>query len=234
VNGGHLADAFGCLPRRTDPLVALLVVVVAATSAVALVAGKAGAATTTSPRGTIALTGAADTTQAQVYVFHLATRKLSRLTSGSGDHSAVGWSPDGSRLLVAERGRDRRGLYSMRADGSSKVRLVKRWGGEASWSPDGRRVAYLAPGGTSRRLYVVDVNGRHRRLLTDDVGVSPTVFFNSGDFSWAPNGRRIVFGRPNGLFTITTTGKPVTHQIELNAPARPKRGSRPGHPMARE
>jgi len=213
--------------RRTLGLAA---VVAAGISAVALVAGKAGAESTTSLRGTIALTGfscACPSDSVQVYLLHLASGKLSQLTHGPVDHEALGWSPDGSRLLVGETGPSRQGLYSMRADGSSETLLAKQADTrEVSWSPDGRRVAYLASGiGTvrRRRLYVINADGTHRRLLTKNVGVdsSGSGVLAQGDFSWAPNGKKIVFARPGGLFTITTTGKPVTHKIiSVNSPIR--------------
>ena len=80
-------------------LIVLFAVAVAGTAAAALGA-KAGAAATTSLRGTIALTGQSPGDTPQVYLLHLASGKLSELTHGPGGHEAFGWSPDGSRLLV--------------------------------------------------------------------------------------------------------------------------------------
>lgn len=220
--------------RRRSALLSLLLAVVAAgISADALVAGDAGAETTTSLRGTIALTGsdcACPSNSVQVYLLHLASGKLSQLTRGPISHEAVGWSPDGSRLLVGETGPGRQGLYSMRADGSSERLLTKQvdWS-DAQWSPDGHRVAYLAnvtpvvrPGvgpGWVAHLYVIKANGTHRRVLAKRVDP------REGGFSWAPDGKRIVFfGRCStptlscsevgGLVTVKTTGKPTMRQID--------------------
>jgi len=222
------------IPMKLRPSLALLGILLAVVAvgipAAALEAGKAGAETTPSLHGTIALTGSTcicASESSQVYLFDLASGKLSQLTKGPVQHWAIGWSPDSSRLLVGEYGPGRPGLYSMRADGSSEVRLAKRWAGEASWSPDGHRVAYLAPGGylasptgTVHRLYVISANGTHRRLL-----VKRALGVGSGDFSWAPNGGRIVFvgnlcGTPSNpfclgrnLLTVKTNGKPTIRQI---------------------
>ena len=225
--------------RPRSASLGLLLAVAAGISAAALVAGNAGAATTTALRGTIALTGsscACSSNSVQVYLLHLASGQLSQLTHGPVDHAAVDWSPNGSRLLVGETGPGRQGLYSMRADGSSERLLARRadWA-EVQWSPDGHRVAYLSnevetqTGGrpyVRGRLYVINANGTHRRLLAKHVDVSQGGFFgvHNGDFSWAPDGRRIVFfGKCNaprlicsvvdGLVTVKTTGKPTMRQI---------------------
>jgi Tol biopolymer transport system component len=196
--------------------VAALIAAAAGTATVAL-----GAQVTTSLRGTIALTGSPCiyypcASQQQIYLFDLATGKLSQLTKGPGAHWALAWSPDGSRLLVAELGGpDPHGLYSLRADDSSATLLTRRVDGfEARWSPNGRRVAFLAPGTARshlRSLYVVNANGTHRRLLTTRV-----VRYGPQAFSWAPDGKRIVFVRPGprpSLYTVTTTGRPVLRPV---------------------
>jgi Tol biopolymer transport system component len=211
--------------RRTLGLAVLAGALVAVA---ALTTRNAGAETTTSLRGTIAVTGsscACPSNSVQVYLLHLASGKLSQLTQGPVNHEALGWSPDGSRLLVGESGPGRQGLYSLRVDGRSQILLAKRadWS-DAQWSPDGRQVAYLGPQPataqngtfTARHLYVVNADGKHRRLLAKRVLVNNGQA-ESGDFSWAPNGRRIVFfgncNRPlfacfvtDNLVTVKTTG----------------------------
>lgn len=224
--------------RPNSALLGLLLATIAAgIPAAALEAGKAGAETTTSLRGTIALTGGTclcPTDSTQVYLFHLASGKLSQLTQGLTQHVAVGWSPDGSRLLVGETGPGHGGLYALRADGRSQILLAKRadWS-EAQWSPDGRRVAYLGPPSatasgtfTARHLYVVNADGKHRLLLARRVLVGNGLEFHSdsGDFSWAPSGRKIVFfgncNKPlfacsevDSLITVKTTGNRTMQQI---------------------
>jgi Tol biopolymer transport system component len=150
-----------------------------------------------------------------VYLLHLASGTLSRLTSGPVNHLAFGWSPDGTRLLMGETGPGRTGLYSVPIESSPEVQLAKHfvWG-EAHWAPDGRRVAFVAPDRRSRgRLYVIGADGTHKRLLAGGVFLG-TGFF-TGVFSWAPDGKRIVFARPDGLFTVSTSGRPVVRRIRI-------------------
>lgn len=209
---------------RSKPVLLSVLLAVAATGAAAAALGaKAGAEARTSLRGTIALTGATclcPSAREQVYLLHLASGHLSRLTHGPVNHWALGWSPDGSRLLVGEFGRGGKGfgLYSVRADGSSEVRLTKL-GGEGLWSPDGKRVAFLGPAARARtsRLYVVNADGTHRRLLARIA--DENVGFFDGSFSWSPSGRSIVFmsGR-SGLSTVTTSGRPIVRRIFHRTP----------------
>jgi Tol biopolymer transport system component len=219
--------------RRTLGLAVLSGALVAVA---AFVAANAGAETTTSLHGTIAVTGsscACPSNSVQVYLLHLASGKLSQLTHGPVNHEALGWSPDGSRLLVGESGPGHQGLYALRAGGRSQILLAKRadWS-DAQWSPDGRQVAYLGPQPTTaqkgtfgaRHLYVVNADGKHRQLLARRVLVHNGSDSESGDFSWAPNGRRIVFfgncDRPllacsseDSLVTVKTTGDRTIRQI---------------------
>jgi Tol biopolymer transport system component len=216
--GGFLS-----LRSRSALLIVLFAVAVAGTAAAAFGA-RARTGVATSLRGTIALTGESPGGTPQVYLLHLASGKLSQLTHGPGDHEAFGWSRDGSRLLVAGNGSGGQGLYSMRADGSSEVLITSHGDGwEAQWSPDGKRVAFLVTGGsTASWLHVVKADGTHRHLLTR--GVRGGGLF-SGGFSWAPSGKRIVVARRGGLFTVTTSGKPVLRRIKYDQGFEPPQGA---------
>jgi Tol biopolymer transport system component len=198
------------LRARLTVLVFLLVVAV----------GSAAAGTErVTSGGVIALTGMSRGGSAQIYLYHVASGMLSQLTRGPGQHVAFGWSPNGSRLLVgAFPGSNNHGLYAMRADGSSQVRLAASWeSNEAKWSPNGKRVAYLA---ANRSLYVVNSDGTHRRLLTRGVQLYTPSFFSPA-FSWSPNGRKIVFVSSGGLSTVTTRGVPVFQRLSFT-PLNPK------------
>jgi Tol biopolymer transport system component len=185
----------------------VLAVAAAGSAPAAVTAGKVGAASATSG-GVIALTGSAKGDSFQIYLFHVASGRLSQLTHGPRAHMAWGWSPNGSRLLVTEEN----GLYAMRADGSSQVRLAANpeWN-RARWSPDGKRVAYIAVGS----LYVVNADGTRRRLLTG--GVQFGSEFNP-EFSWSPDGQKIVFVSSEGLSTVTTRGVPVVQPLSFELP----------------
>lgn len=213
------------LRPRSALLGLLLAVLATGISAASLITGKAGAEASTSLNGTIALTGGTCLCQgdsSQVYLLHLSSGKLIQLTHGPDEHGALGWSHDGSRLLVEEfdPGTERfGGLVSLRVSDSSQVQLAadEEWN-EAEWSPSGARVAYLAASsGVAHALYVVNADGTHRQLLARGVQLYRPAFFRPS-FSWAPNGRRIVFVSHTGLSTVTTRGKPFVRRIRFNPP----------------
>jgi hypothetical protein len=114
---------------------------------------------------------------------------------------AVGLSPDGSRLLIAD-GTARDGLDIVRTDGT-KVASAPRahfgdgMGETATWSPDGSKVAYAAPPGFSsvyteryRRLFVMNADGTNaRRLPYYALGGPPF----AANVRWSPDGALIAF-----------------------------------------
>jgi Tol biopolymer transport system component len=172
-------------------------------------------------KGTIALTAFTSTdpttSTMSLYLLHLATRRLTPIRNSQG-YSAYAWSPDGSRLLVSKCNAYGvcAGLYSMRADGSSTVVLTTSGntdGSDARWSPDGSRVAFEDSLG---QLWVVNADGSGLRLLTQQLQHRSDI---AGEFSWAPNGKRIVFAGSNsnsglvGLWTVTTQGIPTLQEI---------------------
>ena len=111
------------------------------------------------------------------------------------------WSPDGSRIafLTARPGISYRQssarLYTMEADGGVPRILTPQlnWLYEAAhfpttWSPDGERIAYLQGNEYSNRifrLFTVEENG---------FGLRGVTAVTTGA-SWAPEGRRIAFGK---------------------------------------
>ena len=205
------------LDRRLSGAVRRLLPAFAAMVAV----GLGGAATTVSPAArlpdVIALSGSPNGKRpSQVYLLNLANGKLRQLTRGRGDHRAWAWSPDGSRLLVSQRG----GLYTVRADGSRAVRLTSRGEGfNASWSPSGRRLAFRSAGS----LYVVDASGGHKRRLAR--GVVGGGFY-TGNVSWSPDGHRIAFARRDGIFIVPSDRRGRPSRIAIRPRPRTRCCSR--------
>jgi Tol biopolymer transport system component len=147
----------------------------------------------------------------QVYLAR-ADGTIAQLTHAAVRHASPAgpaWSPDGSRLLV---GADD-GIYVVRADGSSEIRVspASAYGGIAArWAPDSGRIAFQ----NGSALYTVDADGgADPRLLTERVS-------DLGAWSWSPDGGQIVYAgsqakKRSALFLVNTQGVPQPKNIAI-------------------
>ena len=102
-----------------------------------------------------------------LYLFDVATRKATRLTTSNNDETRPAWSPDGRQLAFLGRESadpDRGSRFTMfvmpPAAGAVPRRLVEfqgetgdsAWMSAPQWSPDGKRIAYTA-GGDPKLIY---------------------------------------------------------------------------------
>lgn len=90
-----------------------------------------------------------------LYVFDLATKETTQITSGDFDVAQPAWSPDGTRVaFVANRtanpdGNDNTDIWVVSADntdkGASLIQVTDNPGSDSSpaWSPDGQWIAYV-------------------------------------------------------------------------------------------
>src|SRR5436190_6991339 len=152
---------------------------------------RANAAGSGLPAGTIALTGGTGTGK----TFFWTSRGL-RDPGIKG--RAVGWSPDGTRLLVERWGVGPPRLYVVRGDGSSEVRLPRPGDGyNAAWSPDGTRIAFEGsarnPAAEFSRIYVVGADGHGLRRLPGLATVMGFGGWTTGNLAWSPDGTHILF-----------------------------------------
>ncbi|HNG33749.1 MAG TPA: SBBP repeat-containing protein, partial [Blastocatellia bacterium] len=113
------------------------------------------------------------------------------------------WSPDGTRLLLANDQLD--GLYSFNIDGTGVTKLTNANSSTADfqpdWSPDGSRIVFI-----SRRdhfngeLYVINADGSNPVRLTNANNESKKYPV------WSPDGKKIAYAGGNDLVIINADG----------------------------
>ncbi len=136
-------------------------------------------------------------------------RNRVRLAS-SGEQQYFGspsWSPDGRSIAYTAFEGDR-DIWVMNADGSNRhrVRRTPFFEGNVSWSPVGGWLAFDS-GSWVSDVYVMKTNGTGLRLLTPGGG-----WVGSGEPAWSPDGQKIAFSRPNGLWVMNPDG---SRQVQL-------------------
>ena len=133
-----------------------------------------------------------------------------QLTNGKKSSSSPTWSPDGSRLAFASDRDDKRQIYLIDPAGGEgrKLTSIEDGVGGFAWSPDGASIAFTSSEPKSEalkerektlgdfdivgqdhrlsHLWVIDVASKSVRRLTKGD-------FTVGQFSWAPDGKRIAF-----------------------------------------
>lgn len=136
-----------------------------------------------------------------------------RPTELKASATSPSWSP-GGRLIAYDRfnGRDTRGIYVSRLDGSHVQRLSK-WGNAPAWSREGNLIAYSARCGI--------------RLMTPSgKDVTPVSAWNCrhigvpGSATWSPDGRRLAISGTDGVYVMNANGSGLT-KIWSGPAARP-------------
>ena len=112
------------------------------------------------------------------------------------------WSPDGKWIAFIP-GPPRKGVWMMRANGSSLHRITVGKGAPAgpSWSPNGQRIAFAdrqSPRSDKHDIYVVNTNGSGLKRLTRSVLAEDSP-------AWGPYGE-IAFVRGRNLWRMKPDG----------------------------
>jgi dipeptidyl aminopeptidase/acylaminoacyl peptidase len=149
----------------------------------------------------------ADSLRTHLYVYDIASKKLTQITSGPWDEGSPAWSPDGTRIaFVSNRTEDpdansNNDIWVVAADntdeGATLLRITEYEGSDGSpaWSPDGKWIAYTTQLGDPRvsamsnnrlALRAADGSG-DRRILGD--GLDRVV----GSPKFTPDGRALLF-----------------------------------------
>lgn len=160
-----------------------------------------------------------------LYVFDVATRRLTNLTPGQYDENLPAWSPDSKQLVFSsKRGpdpdrHDNYDLFIIDAQPGAPARPLlstdvpesaPNYGSRPAFSPDGRHIAFVQGGPKEQLVYalhqlmVVDVAGGPARALTAGLDRNTT------QPQWSADGKSVYFlledDRAESLMRVPATG----------------------------
>lgn len=139
--------------------------------------------------------------------------------------SKPAWSPDGSSLAFISRDSEGHAIDVLDVTTGVVHRVMTHeWSVDGlSWSPDGMQIAFFTYYNLSVfRLWAVNVDGSDVHPLTDSNSFFP---------DWAPDGSRLVFQRPTGLYVLDMA-RGQSRRIAINVLLAQPDWSPDGHRIA--
>lgn len=156
-----------------------------------------------------------------IYVMRANGSGVDRVTRGPADDRDPYFTPNGRRLVFERDVGGDSEIFSVKRNGRGLKNLTNSpmtTDLDPAVSPDGRKIAFVSDRtaspmfGTTFNIVTMNPNGSSQTVI---VG---TFFFHESDPDWAPNGRRIVFGRdsdgsgfPDEVFRARRNGGGITN-----------------------
>jgi dipeptidyl aminopeptidase/acylaminoacyl peptidase len=160
-----------------------------------------------------------------LYLFDVATRITTQLTSGDHNESLPSWSPDGKSIAFVSKGAedwDRNDNYDVYVVGATPGATPRQlttfegpdaeadWESPPAWSPDGKQIAYLQ-GGPLKLIYYA---GRKVAVIPAAGGTpkipAATLDRNTDLLRWSADGNTLLFlvedDRTQYLASMPATG----------------------------
>jgi len=149
----------------------------------------------------------------ELYVKHLASGQLTRLTTTKGaGEASPSWSPDGNRIVYVSDQAGTPQLFMISRNGGNPARLTGRGSQNVApdWGPGGL-IAYASLVGGHFQVYVMDPDTRETKQITPGDA-------DYEDPAWAPYGRHLACKRSvryrSGIYLLDTMGDPPIALLE--------------------
>jgi Tol biopolymer transport system component len=207
--------AFACWPERLSPHIC--VINADGTGRKQLIPSEfVGDSPTWSPDGTrIIFSGKSyspttgHSRHSTLFIINADGSGLVQLTDGLSDAGHPAWSPDGELIAFEYFDGNKRGVATIRADGSDVTYLTDSSEAEPAWSPNGTKIAFITfPQFSSQPgIYVMNTDGSFKSLLVD---------IPSSSLSWSFDGAQIAF-TCGGICVINADGTGLTRLTNTKA-----------------
>lgn len=131
--------------------------------------------------------------EGDIWILDLATRNLSRITSGPWRDGPPHWSPDSKRIVFDSARTGNRSIWAIDRDGKSLVQLTDNSSEDRNpaWSPDGGKIVFQSNRGWIGdekfiNLWMIDSDGTNLTRLTNRR-------CNDQSPAWNPDAKLVVF-----------------------------------------